>query len=291
MKNMFTLEDALHTEAEVERHFACRLIDLLGFPDNEVRLNESIERILLVWGKTREPYRPDIVLTVNQIPCILIEVKAPKVELDYARRQVRGYALMINQRSRSYNPVKYCIVTNGLETCLFYWDSVFDILRLEFEDWRMDNPKVKWLIDFLHYRRFREDVWSLAGKPGSRDPLLEAQCLLQYDGISLAAVSRLLYLSKNHPRPFAAALEHPWHRKAYKELADLNWIAPLEEMNRAIFLHLTSDRERSGENVNCMVMFKLTPLGENVVKIIHESPDLTARFRNLIMDFPETPIP
>ena len=61
-RNMFCSRNDLRNEASVETFFVDRLLKSLNYPDSKIILKESLDRIHIGRGRTKEKYRPDYVL-------------------------------------------------------------------------------------------------------------------------------------------------------------------------------------------------------------------------------------
>ena len=152
MRNLFCRRTDLDSEADVEALFVEKLLAKLNYPDNRVKRKDTLDKIVVSRGRTRVHYRPDFVLLdVRRKPVVVIDAKAPSERPDDYRYQVGGYAYALNQRFRNENPVRYIVVTNGIEFVLWDWDVEQPILNMSFEDFSEDNPKFLRLRSLLTY--------------------------------------------------------------------------------------------------------------------------------------------
>jgi len=55
--------------------------------------------------------------------------------------EAQDYASIINRGYIGYNPIRYCLITNGMKTKLVLVDQDKPILELNFEDFTEDSEK------------------------------------------------------------------------------------------------------------------------------------------------------
>ena len=108
-------------------------------------------------GAHGERYRPDYILhdSTGQ-PVVVVDAKHPDEDPSDYRYQVTGYALLINQRHDA-NPLRYCIVTNGLKTELLEWDRDAPILVLRFQDFDSGSEALTALRSTIAYGVFNQE--------------------------------------------------------------------------------------------------------------------------------------
>ena len=83
-----------------------------------------------------------------------MEAKATNESLAAHVEQPAGYCLLINRKYSGANPVKYFVLTNGVFTQVFEWDSEIPILELSFNDFNDTNEKYIQFLDLLNVKRF-----------------------------------------------------------------------------------------------------------------------------------------
>lgn len=138
MKNLFCNLVDLENEATVETYFIDRLLQHLGYKDEDIKLKASISEYEVGKGSKKSLYKPDYVLLSSGIPTIVIDAKSPKEDITDWELQCSSYCLEINKEF-DYNPVGFYILSNGLKTSLYKWDQKKPILELNFEDFIENN--------------------------------------------------------------------------------------------------------------------------------------------------------
>jgi hypothetical protein len=120
---------ALQTEGDVESHFVGPLLLNprplgLELPAEWVRNKTNLRALNIGKGASKKSYFPDFLIVIDGIPVMAVEVKSPTENLDRASEEARLYATEINARfATGVNPCGLCLVSNGLETRLYPWDS------------------------------------------------------------------------------------------------------------------------------------------------------------------------
>lgn len=138
--NMFCDVAVLRDEASVEEFFVSRLLGALGYSDEEIRPKESLAKLTVSRGRRKERYSPDYALVCSGKPRWLVEAKPPDENVDDWAYQGAGYALGLNQEYPGDNPVRYYVITNGLQLKVWRWDEGAAQLTLAFADFFEDNP-------------------------------------------------------------------------------------------------------------------------------------------------------
>ena len=138
--NKFCQKAVLGDEPSVERCFVNRLLEDLGYKDEEIWPKKSLEEISIARGRRKEPFRPDYALLVDKEPRWLIDAKATDKNVDDWAYQGAGYALSLNQRYTGKDPCKFYVITNGLTLKVWQWNEIEPILTLHFGDFQDDNP-------------------------------------------------------------------------------------------------------------------------------------------------------
>ena len=149
MKNIFCSLSDLTNEASTETFFINRLLDYLGFGDNNLKLKTSISEYTVGQGRKKCLYKPDYVAIINGYPVMVIDAKSPCEDITKWEEQCSSYALEIN-KEYDYNPVKYYILSNGIKTNLYIWDKKEPLICLAFEDFVETNPNFQ---EFIHIVR------------------------------------------------------------------------------------------------------------------------------------------
>ncbi|PYI52446.1 N-6 DNA methylase [Paenibacillus flagellatus] len=215
-QNKFCNDNVFTNEASVETFFINRLLEDLGYSDQQIIPKTSIQELRISRGSRSAPYKPDYAIQLDGTVRWVLDAKAPGEELTNYIGQCSGYCLMINQRYRNANPVRYFVLSNGFYTQLYNWDSEEVILELSFADFVDGNEK---------YNRFKQ--------------------ILSNDGIA-NMVSQNQQVQ--HHILYKKTLEEvnaafAWcHQQIYKKDA-MSQSAAFEEFVKVVFLKLLSDRK------------------------------------------------
>lgn len=148
-ENLFCNRSDFSNEASVEAFFVIRLLQELGYKDNQIQNKKSISELAVPLGRERVNYKPDYVLSFRKKPKVVIDAKHPDESLDKWIKQCSGYCLLLNQQFLEDNPVDYFVLTNGINTQIYKWDVGTPVLELDFEDFNVGNPKYEQLRSLL----------------------------------------------------------------------------------------------------------------------------------------------
>lgn len=132
-KKAICRKEDLGNEASVEQFFVDRLLKRLGWSDSQIKTKESISELSINLGRKKIPYKPDYALSYRRKVRFVIDAKSTKENLDDWVGQCSSYCLLINQGYKD-NPVQYFVITNGLKTMLYRWDSRNPVLTLSLSD-------------------------------------------------------------------------------------------------------------------------------------------------------------
>lgn len=215
--NMFCTESDLANEASVEQFFASRLLEELGYTDSQIAPKESLETLSVNQGRRRVNYRPDYALKYRRKVRWVCDAKAVTESLDDWVGQCASYCLELNRRERG-NPVQYFMLTNGIATDVYAWDSDVPLMRLNFEDFAEGSRALTQLRYLLAPQAF--------AAPRSTDDNAENEVVT----LQRRTVSEL-------NSDFAWAHRHIWRRES------LSYGSAFMEFVKVIFLKLLSDRE------------------------------------------------
>lgn len=138
---MFCNREDLSNEATVEQFFVNRLITDLGYKDDQVKPKTGIDIFKVGSGSKKKSYRPDYILIPKQKPRVVIDAKAVGENLDDWVHQCSSYCLMLNQGFDKEDPVRYFLLTNGIETRLYEWNRSSPVLTLDIDDFDWSNRK------------------------------------------------------------------------------------------------------------------------------------------------------
>ena len=216
-ENIFCRAANLTNEASVENFFVDRLLAALGYKDANICLKASLEDLSINRGRKKELYRPDYALKLKGKIRWIIEAKGVDEIIGQHLGQCEGYCLSLNKRfAAGDNPVQFYLITNGIETEVYRWDSETAILSLHFNDFEATNSKYQELLQLL----------------GAKNILTKA-------GVS--APAETLTLQRHRVEDINAAFA--WcHQFIYKK-DNLQQSAAFMEFVKIIFLKLLSDRE------------------------------------------------
>ena len=173
MENIFCDSNNLHNEADVEALFMEPLLQLLGYPPNRIRRKAAIEDLALpTTGSRPERYRPDYVLIDSTgRPVVVVDAKSPDEDPSAFRYQVTGYSLLINQRHED-NPVRFCVVSNGILTELLEWDREQPVQTLRFQHFDSGDPRLAELRSTISYETFNQENAVKRVRPQYRRPTI-----------------------------------------------------------------------------------------------------------------------
>jgi type I restriction enzyme M protein len=149
-ENRYCRLDSLSNEASVEKFFVDRMLDDLGYRDNQIQTKKSISELTVSLGGSKTvKYKPDYVMTLRRKPKWVLDAKAINEELDKWVPQCSGYCLALNQSFKNENPVDFFVLSNGIETRVYRWDDKEPLLELKFADFDTGNPKYERLRGIL----------------------------------------------------------------------------------------------------------------------------------------------
>lgn len=218
-KKAICRKEDLGNEASVEQFFVDRLLKRLGWADSQIKTKESISELSVNLGRKKMPYKPDYALSYRRKVRFVIDAKSTKENLDSWVGQCSSYCLLINQGYKD-NPVQYFVLTNGLKTMLYRWDSAKPILTLSLSDMNNGSKAFDTLAEYLSPRSF-----NATHPAGLSSEIEEERIVLKQIGPS--TVNKL----------FGSA-----HSYIYKH-EHLSYGAAFTEFVKVIFLKMTSDKE------------------------------------------------
>lgn len=147
-RNLFCTRGDLTNEAAVERFFCDRLLAALGYQDHQIKPKTALDEIAVGRGRKREQYKPDYAVSVAGKPRWILDAKHPNEDPDRWFGQCSGYALALNQKYDT-NPVQFFLLSNGLSTSVYRWDSDSPLLHLDFADFNWGRPGFERLKELL----------------------------------------------------------------------------------------------------------------------------------------------
>lgn len=157
-KNLFCNTSDLVNESDVEQFFAIRLLSYLNYDDASIKTKKSLDELVVSRGSRSEKYKPDYVCFHDKKPKVVIDAKSPTENIDDYVYQVSGYALSLNQKFKKENPVRFTILTNGLNFKIYNWDEEEPVLSLTFEDFTKGNKKFEELVELISFEAIKNQT-------------------------------------------------------------------------------------------------------------------------------------
>jgi len=181
--NKFCRSEDFSNEASVESFFVQRLLEDLGYLDEEIKTKASIAELQVGKGRKKEPYKPDYLLFCKKKPRWIIDAKSPGENPDNYVGQGSGYCLAANMKYED-NPVHYFMLTNGFLTRVYRWDKEQPVMSLRFADFKDANTK---------YESLRELLGAKAARAGWADKPKSAVTAHKMARPGMEAVKRTFY--------------------------------------------------------------------------------------------------
>lgn len=217
-RNKFGSSDDLHNEASVEQFFVNRLLSDLGYADSAIKPKMSMRDLSVSRGRSRERWRPDYGVEVNGSLRWIVEAKGVDESLDEWVGQAASYCFEFNRTARPGDSiVEFFLLTNGVTTRLYRWDSDVPLVEAHWHDFADAN---------LTYASLRELI--------SREALEVEREIALPDGAGRFLFKRLPVSELN--------AQFAWvHRTIYRR-ESLSYTAAFMEFVKVVFLKLWSDR-------------------------------------------------
>ena len=165
MRNLFCDHGDLRNEADVEQNFARRLIEALGYSDRAIRPKAALEELTVGNVGEAERHRPDFAVKAAGHIRWILEAKAPGERLARHLGQANGYVEAINSSYPSAAPVRYFVLTNGIETNLHEPGVKSPILSLGFKHFVEGNADYQKLAEILRPSAFVNTSPGHANRP------------------------------------------------------------------------------------------------------------------------------
>ncbi len=140
-RNIYCRREDLSNEASVEEFFISRLLKDLGFRDSQIKPKQSLSLLTVSRGRRKERYKPDYALVVKKIPRCIVDAKSTTEDIEDWIEQCSGYCLALNRKYPDTNPARYFVLSNGLKTNVYRWDSDEPLVSLDFSDFEWSNPR------------------------------------------------------------------------------------------------------------------------------------------------------
>ncbi|MDN8645405.1 type I restriction endonuclease [Stenotrophomonas indicatrix] len=119
----------LENESDVEQKFIVQLLtnkspDGLGYSTADFRTKADLRSFVIDKGQSKKKYFPDYVVILRGLPLLVIEAKAPGVDLEEALREAMLYAHQVNiQYPHTINPCQTVLATDGVRIIASKWDG------------------------------------------------------------------------------------------------------------------------------------------------------------------------
>ena len=120
--------------------FVQRLLEDLGYQDQEIHPKETLAEISIARGRQREQFRPYYALVIATKPRWIIDAKNTQEAVEKWAYQGAGYALSLNQNYVGEDPCGFYVITNGLSLKVWRWNEAEPVLTLQFSDFQDDSP-------------------------------------------------------------------------------------------------------------------------------------------------------
>lgn len=159
-KNMFCKKSDLRNESDVEQFFVIRLLKELGFKDSHILTKFTIPKHFIGKGNKKKQHRPDYALKISKTWVMIVEVKHPKENIDNYVQEAQDYATIINRGYVGEDPLKYCLISNGIKTKLVLFNQNKPLIEMSLTDFEKDNDNFKKIIDLISYSKIRDDLKS-----------------------------------------------------------------------------------------------------------------------------------
>jgi type I restriction enzyme M protein len=154
-KNIFCNKENLRNESDVEQFFVIRLLKELGYKDANIFTKYTLPYYSIGKGLKKRLHRPDYAIKINKILSLIIEAKHPEKDINEFIQEAQDYAIIVNRGYIGSNPIKYCLITNGIKTQLVLTDQTKPILELTFDDFLNNNEKYKKLKEYINYNSLK----------------------------------------------------------------------------------------------------------------------------------------
>ena len=186
-RNLFCDHSDLRNEADVEQNFARRLIEALGYSDKAIRPKAALEELSIGEVGEAELHRPDFAMKAAGHIRWVFEAKAPTEQLGRHFKQADGYCEALNNSYASGGPVRFFVLSNGLETNIYEPGKEQPVLALGFKQFVEGNT---------NYRRLKEMLQPMAFSKSRSKP--ETQKTIHFSKPSIAEVNHVFAKCHQH---------------------------------------------------------------------------------------------
>jgi type I site-specific restriction endonuclease len=129
MRNKYCNRAAVDNESDVEQKLIYPFLKDLGYSDIEIKTKNSIDGHFIGKGATRKKHFPDYIVYNGDKPLLIVEAQNPIERIEEFMHEPQDYSAVINRKYIGFNPVKYCLISNGEFTYLLNVDEEEPIIR------------------------------------------------------------------------------------------------------------------------------------------------------------------
>ena len=138
-RNIYCALSDLGNESSVEQRLVIRMLKDLGYEDSDILSKERLEPVKISLGRKKIKYVPDFQILHRKKVAWIIDAKATTEGLDKWIPQCASYCFEINKDRKEEERAKYFLLTNGLLTKIYLWDSNVPLIELKFLDFQYGN--------------------------------------------------------------------------------------------------------------------------------------------------------
>lgn len=154
MRNLFCDHGTLRNEADVEQNFARRLIEALGYSDKAIRPKAALEELSIGNVGETQWHRPDFAMKAAGHIRWVLEAKAPTEQLGKHFKQADDYCEALNNSYVNEGPVRFFVLSNGLETNIYRPGNEQPVLTMGFKQFVKGNADYQKLKEWLRPAAF-----------------------------------------------------------------------------------------------------------------------------------------
>jgi len=163
-RNIYCSLSDLSNESSVEQRLVLRMLQDLGYEDRDILSKERLEPVVISLGRQRVTYIPDFqILSRNKVAWV-IDAKSTTEGLDKWVPQCASYCFEINKDQKEEDRAKYFLLTNGVLTRVYKWDSNIPLVELQFLDFQYGNMAYETMRKLLAKSLFGQERPPLLGK-------------------------------------------------------------------------------------------------------------------------------
>ena len=153
-RNIYCALSDLTNESSVEQRLVLRMLRDLGYEDRDILSKESLQPVTISLGRKKINYKPDFQILHRNRVAWVIDAKSTTEGLDKWVAQCASYCFEINKDRNEEDRAKYFLLTNGLLTRVYRWDSNIPLVELKFLDFQYGNPRYETIRKLLAHSLF-----------------------------------------------------------------------------------------------------------------------------------------